>query len=126
MKSRPLLSGADLSAVPGELEEAAQIDGASRWQVIRHVLLPLLRPTIVTALILSFIGKMNAFNVVWVLTNGGPLHFSETVATYVQKRAFNWSTLDLGYPSAIAVLWFGVVVVGIGLISRRLRGRVEY
>ena len=119
-----LLAG--LSAVPAELEEAAQIDGASRGQVIRHVLLPLLRPTIVTALILSFIGKMNAFNVVWVLTNGGPLHFSETVATYVQKRAFNWSTLDLGYPSAIAVLWFGVVVVGIGLISRRLRGRIEY
>ena len=119
-----LLAG--LSAIPGELEEAAQIDGASRWQVIRHVLLPLLRPTIVTALILSFIGKMNAFNVVWVLTNGGPLHFSETVATYVQKRAFNWNTLDLGYPSAIAVVWFGVVVIGIGLISRRLRSRIEY
>jgi ABC-type sugar transport system permease subunit len=119
-----LLAG--LSAIPGELEEAAQIDGASRWQVIRHVLLPLLRPTIVTGLILSFIGKMNAFNVVWVLTNGGPLHFSETVATYVQKRAFNWNTLELGYPSAIAVVWFGVVVIGIGLISRRLRGRIEY
>jgi ABC-type sugar transport system permease subunit len=119
-----LLAG--LSAVPAELEEAAQIDGASRPLIIRHVLLPLLRPTIVTALILSFIGKMNAFNVVWVLTNGGPLHFSETVATYVQKRAFNWTTLDLGYPSAIAVVWFGVVVIGIGIISRWLRSKVEY
>jgi ABC-type sugar transport system permease subunit len=119
-----LLAG--LSAVPAELEEAAQIDGASRPQIIRHVLLPLLRPTIVTTLVLSFIGKMNAFNVVWVLTNGGPIHFSETVATYVQKRAFNWNTIELGYPSAIAVVWFGVVVIGIGLISRRLRGRVEY
>jgi ABC-type sugar transport system permease subunit len=119
-----LLAG--LSAIPGELEEAAQIDGASRWQIIWHVLLPLLRPTIITALILSFIGKMNAFNVVWVLTNGGPIHFSETVATYVQKRAFNWNTLDLGYPSAIAVVWFGVVVIGIGLISRWLRSRIDY
>ena len=119
-----LLAG--LTAIPGELQEAAQIDGASRRQVIRHVLLPLLRPTIVTAMILSFIGKMNAFNVVWVLTNGGPLHFSETVATYVQKRAFNWNTLELGYPSAIAVVWFGVLVIGIGLISRWLRGRIEY
>jgi raffinose/stachyose/melibiose transport system permease protein len=119
-----LLAG--LSAIPSELQEAAQIDGASRRQVIRHVLLPLLRPTIVTAMILSFIGKMNAFNVVWVLTNGGPLHFSETVATYVQKRAFNWNTLELGYPSAIAVVWFGVLVIGIGLISRWLRGRIEY
>jgi len=119
-----LLAG--LSAIPAELEEAAQIDGASRGRVIWHVLLPLLRPTIVTALILSFIGKMNAFNVVWALTNGGPLHFSETVATYIQKRAFGWTTFDLGYPSAIAVAWFGVVVIGIGLIHRRLRSRVEY
>jgi multiple sugar transport system permease protein/raffinose/stachyose/melibiose transport system permease protein len=121
-----VLQLAGLTAVPGELTEAAEIDGASRLQVIRYVLLPLLRPTIVTALILSFIGKMNAFNVVWVLTNGGPLHFSETVATYVQKRAFGWTSLDLGYPSAIAVAWFGAVVIGIGLIARRLRGRVDY
>jgi ABC-type sugar transport system permease subunit len=119
-----LLAG--LSAIPTELLEAAHIDGATRPQAIWHVLLPLLRPTVVTALILSFIGKMNAFNVVWALTNGGPLHFSETVATYVQKRAFGWTSLDLGYPSAIAVAWFGVTVVGIGLISRWLRSRVEY
>jgi ABC-type sugar transport system permease subunit len=121
-----VLQLAGLTAVPGELTEAAEIDGASRLQVIRYVLVPLLRPTIVTALILSFIGKMNAFNVVWVLTNGGPLHFSETVATYVQKRAFGWTSLDLGYPSAIAVAWFGVVVIGISLIARWLRGRVDY
>ncbi|MEP7355818.1 MAG: sugar ABC transporter permease [Anaerolineales bacterium] len=119
-----LLAG--LTAIPTELQEAAEIDGATRLQVVRHVLLPLLRPTIVTAMILSFIGKMNAFNVVWVLTNGGPLHFSETVATYVQKRAFGWNTFELGYPSAIAVVWFGVLVIGIGLISRRLKGRIEY
>ena len=119
-----LLAG--LSAIPQEMLEAAHIDGAARPQAIWYVMLPLLRPTIVTALILSFIGKMNAFNVVWALTNGGPLHFSETVATYVQKRAFGWTTLDLGYPSAIAVAWFGVTVVGIGLISRWLRTRWEY
>jgi multiple sugar transport system permease protein/raffinose/stachyose/melibiose transport system permease protein len=119
-----LLAG--LSAIPTELLEAAHIDGASRPQAIWHVMLPLLRPKVVTVLILSFIGKMNAFNVVWALTNGGPLHFSETVATYVQKRAFGWTTLDLGYPSAIAVAWFSVTVVGVGLISRWLRSRVEY
>lgn len=117
---------AGLSAIPAELLEAAYIDGASRPRAIWHVMLPLLRPTFVTTLILSFIGKMNAFNIVWVLTNGGPLHFSETVATYVQKRAFGWTTLDLGYPSAIAVAWFGVTVIGISLINRWLRSRVEY
>ena len=86
---------------------------------------PLLRPTLVTVLILSFLGKMNAFNVVWVLTNGGPMHYSETVATYMQKRAFAWNSLDLGYPAAIGVVWFGVIVVGVGLISRWLRRQID-
>jgi ABC-type sugar transport system permease subunit len=68
---------------------------------------------------------MRAFNVVWVLTQGGPLHYSETVATYVQKRAFFWSSLDLGYPSAIAVAWFGVVLLGVFLINSWLRPRAD-
>ena len=118
-----LLAG--LTAIPAQLLEAAKIDGASTVQAIFKVMLPLLRPTFVTVLILSFMGKMRSFNVVWVLTNGGPMHFSETVATYVQKRAFGWGSLDLGYPSAMAVSWFGVVMVSVGLINRWLRHRVD-
>ncbi len=119
-----LLAG--LSAVPEELVEAAHIDGASRVQTSLRVLLPMLMPTFITVLILSFMGKMRAFHIVWVLTGGGPMHFSETVATYVQKRAFGWNTLDLGYPSAMAVVWFGVVMIGVGLIHRWLKSRIEY
>jgi multiple sugar transport system permease protein/raffinose/stachyose/melibiose transport system permease protein len=119
-----LLAG--LTAIPEELVEAAYIDGASTVQAALRVLLPLLRPTFVTVLILSFMGKMRAFDVVWVLTHGGPMHFSETVATYVQKRAFGWGSLDLGYPSAMAVIWFGVVMVSVGLITRLLQSRMEY
>jgi multiple sugar transport system permease protein/raffinose/stachyose/melibiose transport system permease protein len=118
-----LLAG--LTAIPEELYDAARVDGATPLQTIWYILLPMLRPTLVTALILSFMGKMRAFHVVWVLTNGGPMHFSETVATYVQKRAFGWSSLDLGYPSAIAVLWFGVVLIGVGLLNRWLSRRAE-
>jgi multiple sugar transport system permease protein/raffinose/stachyose/melibiose transport system permease protein len=119
-----LLAG--LTAISEELVDAARVDGATTRQVAMKVLLPLLRPTFVTVLILSFMGKMRAFNVVWVLTQGGPLHFSETVATYVQKRAFGWSTLDLGYPSAIAVIWFGVVLVGVAFINQWLKTKAEY
>ncbi|MBN1147095.1 MAG: sugar ABC transporter permease [Anaerolineales bacterium] len=119
-----LLAG--LTAIPEELLDAAKIDGASNWQAVWRVLLPLLRPTFLTVLILSFMGKMRAFNVVWVLTEGKPLHFSETVATYVQKRAFGWGSLDLGYPSAMAVVWFGVVLVGVNLINRWLRRQSQY
>lgn len=119
-----LLAG--LTAISEEVLEAACIDGASRIQTVFRILLPLLRPTILTVLTLSFIGKMHAFNVVWALTQGGPVHASETVATYVQKRAFGWGSLDLGYPAAMAVVWFGVVLAGIGLLRRWLRTRIEY
>lgn len=115
-----LLAG--LTAIPKELIEAARIDGASTRRIATEILIPLLRPTFVTVVLLSFMGKMRAFNVVWVLTNGGPMHFSETVATYIQKRAFNMG-LDLGYPSAMAVVWFGVILFSVGLLSIWLRGR---
>lgn len=118
-----LLAG--LSAIPHELVEAAYIDGANRARTIWHVMLPLLRPTLITVLILSFLGKMHAFNVVWSLTNGGPLHYSETVATYMQKRAFSYTSLDLGYPAAMGVVWFGVTVVGVAIILQRMRRRTS-
>jgi multiple sugar transport system permease protein/raffinose/stachyose/melibiose transport system permease protein len=114
-----LLAG--LTAIPEELIDAAYVDGATNLQVAAHVLLPILRPTFITVLILSFMGKMRAFNVAWVLTQGGPVHASETVATYVQKRAFYWHTLDLGYPSTLAVFWFGVVMISVGLLNRWLQ-----
>lgn len=119
-----LLAG--LSAIPEELLDAAKVDGASLFQTITKIMIPILWPTLITVIILSFIGKMRAFHIVWALTGGGPMHFTETVATYVQKRAFGWSTLDLGYPSAMAVLWFGVVMVGVGLINRWLKRQVDY
>lgn len=119
-----LLAG--LTTISQDLIEAARLDGASTRQLVFRVMIPIIRPTMVTVLILSFMGKMRAFNVVWVLTNGGPLHYSETVATYVQKRAFSWRTLDLGYSSAMAMAWFGVVLVGVTLINRWLNRRVDY
>jgi ABC-type sugar transport system permease subunit len=118
-----LLAG--LSAIPVDLMEAAYIDGASRLRAVWHVLLPLLRPTWVTVLILSFMGKMNAFNVVWALTMGGPMHASETVATYIQKRAFGWSTLDLGYPAALSVVWFCAVMIGVFVLRRWLQPKTD-
>jgi ABC-type sugar transport system permease subunit len=116
---------AGLTAIPSELVEAAYVDGATHLQVVRRILLPMLRPTLITVWILSFIGKMQAFNVVWVLTHGGPVHFSETVATYIQKRVFHWSTVDLGYPSALAVVWFGVIMIVVALVQRLVKIQQE-
>lgn len=69
-------------------------------------------------------GKMEAFAAVWVTTQGGPVYSTETVATYLQKRAFLWQTLDLGYPSAIAVIWF-FVVFGLAMLFQRVLQRRE-
>src|SRR5204863_9749629 len=115
---------AALHAVPPEYVEAARIDGATYLQVVRHVWIPLLRQTLVNLLILCVIGKLKQFALVYVMTRGGPLWATETVATYVIKRAFEWKTLDLGYPSAIAVIWF-VIIFGLSLLLTRVLQRRE-
>jgi multiple sugar transport system permease protein/raffinose/stachyose/melibiose transport system permease protein len=115
---------AALHSIPPELIEAARIDGAGGLRVVVRIILPLLRDTVASLAILCFIGKMKIFDLVWVMTKGGPMWGSETVATYVIKRAFHWNTLDLGYPSAVAVLWFVVIFACSLLWFRLLRRRV--
>jgi ABC-type sugar transport system permease subunit len=115
---------AAIHAIPSEYLEAATVDGASGWRRTLHIMVPLLRPTIVNLAILDFIGKMKQFALVWVMTRGGPMWGTETVATYVVKRAFEWKTLDLGYPSAIAVIWF-VIIFGVSIVLTRVLQRRE-
>jgi raffinose/stachyose/melibiose transport system permease protein len=95
---------AGLQQIPPELEEAAAIDGASRWQSFRYVTLPLLGPTIRISVFLSMIGSLQLFDLVWVMTGGGPVGASHTTVTYMLERGFERS--QLGYGSAVAVLAF--------------------
>ena len=108
--------------------EAAELDNCGWGGKLRHVIIPLLRPTLLNLYILAFIGKMKVFDLVWIMTGGGPLWSTETVSTYVYKRAFNWNTFDLGYPSAIATVWFVAVVGAVLLLNRALRphDRLEF
>jgi ABC-type sugar transport system permease subunit len=115
---------AAIHAIPADYLDAARVDGAGPVRRVVHVLVPLLRPTLVNLAILDFIGKMKQFALVWVMTRGGPMWGTETVATYVVKRAFEWKTLDLGYPSAVAVLWF-VIIFGLSYGFTRLLQRRE-
>jgi multiple sugar transport system permease protein/raffinose/stachyose/melibiose transport system permease protein len=78
--------------------EAAELDNCGWGQKLVFVILPLVKPTLLNLIVLSFIGKMKIFDLVWITTKGGPLWSTETVSTYVYKRAFEWSTFDLGYP----------------------------
>jgi len=119
---------AALHALPSEVLGAAELDNCGWFAKLVYVIAPMLRPTIVNLTVLSFIGKMMVFDLIWVMTGGGPLWSTETVSTYVYKRAFEWNTFDLGYPSAIAVLWFAIILAFVVLMTRlfRQRDRLEF
>jgi raffinose/stachyose/melibiose transport system permease protein len=97
-----LLAG--LQGIPAELTEAASIDGASSWQVTRHITWPLLGPTVRIWIFLSIIGSLQLFDIVWIMTLGGPAGASETMAVYIVDQGFKGS--QFGYGSAVAVILF--------------------
>jgi len=109
-----LLAG--LQGIPQELEEAAAIDGASRAQTIRYVILPLLGPTLRVSIFLSMIGALQLFDLIWVTTGGGPVNASNTMATYMFDWGFKRS--QMGYGSAVAVILFVFALI-VGLAYQR-------
>jgi raffinose/stachyose/melibiose transport system permease protein len=111
-----ILYVAGLQNIPAEIEEAAQIDGASGWQVIRYIIIPLLGPTIRLTVYLSVLGSLQIFDLVWVMTQGGPANASNTMATYMYQFGFLRS--QLGYGSSIAVIMF-VICFSFSLIYQR-------
>ncbi|MFF5456037.1 carbohydrate ABC transporter permease [Streptomyces sp. NPDC012950] len=100
---------AGLQGIPSELLEAASIDGAGAWRRFRHVTLPLLGPTIRISVFLSIIGSIQLFDLVWVMTAGGPNHSSETMA--VAMFQFGFKRYQVGYASAISVVLFMISLV---------------
>jgi raffinose/stachyose/melibiose transport system permease protein len=102
-----LLAG--LQGVPSELREVAAIDGATPWQATRHIVLPLLGPTIRIWIFLSVIGSLQLFDLVWIMTLGGPANASSTMATYLIDHGFR--RYEFGYGSAVAVILFIICFV---------------
>ena len=97
-----LLDMAGLQNIPKELEEAAMIDGANRWQSVWYITVPLLSTTLRTSVYLSVLGSLTQFNLVWIMTRGGPVNASEMMATYMYRFAF--IRFQLGYGSAVALV----------------------
>ena len=119
---------AALHSLPSEVLEASELDNCGWAAKLVHIIVPMLRPTLLNLYVLAFIGKMKVFDLVFIMTDGGPMWATETVSTYVYKRAFNWNTFDLGYPSAIAVVWFLVVIGFVWFFNRVFKNneRLEY
>ncbi|MEV0565261.1 sugar ABC transporter permease [Dactylosporangium sp. NPDC050588] len=102
-----LLAG--LQSIPAELREAASTDGASAWETTRHIVLPLLGPTIRIWIFLSVIGSLQLFDLVWIMTLGGPASASATMATYLLDHGF--TRYEFGFGSAVAVVLFVVCFI---------------
>jgi multiple sugar transport system permease protein len=122
---------AGLSSIPTTFYEAAKVDGANRWQLFRHITLPLLQPTIIFIIITGIIGSLQVYGPIYVMTvasgadqPGGPLNSTIVVAVYQWQVAFR--ELKLGYGSAMGIVLF-LIILGITLLqSRFLRRRWEY
>ncbi|MEV4291693.1 sugar ABC transporter permease [Nonomuraea bangladeshensis] len=97
-----LLFVVGLQSIPKEPIEAARLDGASGWRLFRHVIWPLMRPLTAVVVGLALVASLKTFDIVWVLTQGGPGRNSETLAVTMYKETFVAS--QYGYGSAVAVL----------------------
>jgi raffinose/stachyose/melibiose transport system permease protein len=118
-----ILYTAGLQNIPAELEEAAQIDGCSRMQSLRYITIPLLGSTVRLTIYLSVLGSLQFFDLIWIMTTGGPVNASDTMATYLYK--FGFLRFQLGYGSAVAVIMF-VLCFGFSLIYQRAVMRRDF
>ena len=114
---------AGLTSVPTPLIEAAKVDGANYWQTLRKVIIPMLRPATVVVLALTAINALKSFEIIWVMTKGGPFNRSDTLAVFMYKESF--SKYKLGYGSSAAVVLFVMTLVIIVLYFRQTSAAEE-
>jgi multiple sugar transport system permease protein len=109
-----LLSG--LQGIPDDLYEAASVDGAGRWKLFVHIVLPMLRPIIVATIILRVISMVNSPDVLLILTNGGPGRTTEVLSLYTFRTAY--ADFDFGYASALAVVMLAILMIFTAIYTR--------
>jgi len=117
-----IITLAGLTVLPKEPFEAAKIDGASPWQAIRYITLPLLMPTITIAAMLRLIDCLKTFDIIYTMTGGGPGFSSETLNIYTYNQGFYY--FNFGYVSAILII-FLVIVSGFTLLVAYTRRGLE-
>jgi multiple sugar transport system permease protein len=101
-----LLAG--LQVIPQHLYEAARVDGASSWRVLRSITLPLLSPSLFFVVVISFIGAFQIFEPVHIITNGGPGNSTESIVQYIYDKGF--TQLHMGYAATLGLVVFAVLL----------------
>jgi ABC-type sugar transport system permease subunit len=114
---------AGLQTIPGDVYEAARVDGAGTFRTYFQITLPMLRPAILIASIINVINVFNSFPIIWAMTQGGPGHATDTTTTFMYKIAF--FDQDVGESAAMAVVNFALILVMVLLYLRASRWREE-
>ena len=117
-----LIYYAALKNIPESMIEAAKIDGASAFQIALRIKLPLIKEVVSVTVVLAIVGSLKYFDLIYVMTGGGPNGASEVMASYMYKLAF--SSYDFGYGSAIGFLLL-VITLLVTLVVRKLTASVE-
>lgn len=100
---------AGLQAISADLYESADIDGAGRWERFSRITFPLIAPSFTVNILISIIGSFKVFDIIYVMTKGGPGTTTESLAILLYKKAFNFN--EMGYGTAIAVVMFLIILV---------------
>ncbi len=100
---------AGLQAIPEELYEAAEIDGAGAWARFKHVTIPMLAPTTLFLLVMGIIGSFQVFAQIFVMTQGGPVGRTEVMVYFIYRSAFEF--YEMGYASTLAFGLFAILLV---------------
>jgi raffinose/stachyose/melibiose transport system permease protein len=116
-----LLAG--LQSLPQDVIEAARVDGANAWQLSTRVVTPLMRPILVLTALLSVIGGLKVFDLIFIMTRGGPTYSTEVLATMLYRHAFELN--EMGVASAIAVILVAIVLGTARLQTSLLRERSD-
>lgn len=109
-----------LQSIPSDLYEASKIDGANWWKQTIHVTIPQLKPYVFLVTVLASINSLKVFEEIYVMTDGGPLHSSETLVFYIYREAFD--NLNMGYASAAGVILFLLTLI-FSLVNMKFLGK---
>ncbi len=114
-----MLYMAQITGISKDMYEASYIDGASKMEALRHITLPLIKPMFITSLSLNCIGSLKFFDLVYNMTQGGPNHASEVLATHLYQQGFQY--FKYGYSSAISMVLLFLCLIVTMLISKCIK-----
>ena len=112
---------AGIRSLPSDITEAAQIDGANTWQRIRYIVIPMMREPFGICAALVIVGALKVFELVYVLTGGGPVHLSDVLVTYLYNVTFANFQYSYGMALSVALVLLGVIgsIIALALVRQK-------